>query len=206
MKRFVIILVVLLCVLVAADFLLKAAAENAASKLIDKQIPQRVEPEVRLGSFPFLLSLLRGSFDEVVIEIPEALDGKLVVEDIRLTLKDVELEALEVLAGRGNLFAKTLEGQGVISEASVNEAVADQAPGVEVELREQRVTVSKDGVSLPATAVVAGNRILIAAGEVVGPLEIPLPELLRDVQFSSLRAERGRLVLGVVATRLRIRT
>ena len=206
MKKLGITLVILICVLLGADFLLKAAAENTAAKLVDAQIARKVEPEVKLGDFPFLLSLLRGSFDEVTIEIPEASEGPLVVEDIRLILEDVDLEALEVLAGRGNLFAKSLRGRGVVDEATLSDIVGAQSPGVEVSVGVRRVTLTQDGVVVPATAVVAGNRILIAGGELVDPFEIPLPTLLPDLQFSSLRAERGRLVLEVVGSRVRIKT
>ena len=196
----------MVCVLLAADFLLRNAAENAAADLIDEQIPHRVDPEVGLGGFPFLLSVLSGHFDEVTISVPEAAEGSLVVEDIRLTLRDVDLEALEVLGGRGNLTAREMRGRGFISEGTVNDVVRGQGADVDVAIEDGRVSVSANGVTSAATAVVAGNRLLIKAGEVLGPIEIPLPVLLPEIQFSTLTATPGRLVLGVVGSRVRIRT
>lgn len=206
MKRLGVTLVVLAGVLLAADFLVRAAAENAAANLIDEQVSQRIDPEVRLGGFPFLLSLVRGSFDEVRITVPEMSKDSMKVEDIRLTLEDVKLEALEVLAGRGNLFAKSVSGRGIISEATINDVIGSQTPGVQISIEERRITVSRGGIEAPANAVVAGNRLLISAGEAMGALELPLPVLLEEVRFSSLSAEPGRLVLGVIGSRVRVRT
>ena len=206
MKRAGVTLVVLLCLFLGADFLLRAAAENAAAKLIDERIPVRVEPDVGLGKFPFLMSVVTGKFDEVTIDIPKAAEGGLVVEDIHLTLEDVELEALEVLAGRGNLRAESLRGEGIVSERTVNDLIAEQAPGIAVNIQDGRVNVSRDGIEVPANAVIAANRILIGAGEVLAPLEIPLPALLEGVQFTTLRAESGRLVLGVIGSQIRVRS
>ena len=205
MKRAGVTLVVLLCLFLAADFMLRAAAENAAAKLIEEKIPREVDPDVGLGKFPFLMSVVTGRFDEVTIDIPEAAEGGLVVEDIHLTLEDVQLEALEVLGGRGNLRAESLRGEGIVSERTVNELIAEQSPGIAVNIQDGRVNVSRDGIEVPANAVIAANRILIGAGEVLAPLEIPLPVLLEGVRFSSLRAERGQLVLGVIGSQIRVR-
>lgn len=205
MKRTGFVLIVIAGLLLLADFGLRIAAESAASKLIDKKIPQEVDPDVGLGKFPFLLSLITGTFDEVTIDIPEAAEGGLVVEDIHLTLEDVQLEALEVLGGRGNLRAASLRGRGIVSEKTLNDLVSDQVSGVGMNIQDGRISVSRDGIEVPANAVVAANRILVGAGEVMAPIEIPLPSLLEGVRFSSLRAERGRLVLGVIGSQLSIR-
>lgn len=193
--------------MVVADFTLRDRAEGAAADLIDKQIAQEVEPEVDLGGFPFLRSVLTGTFDEITISIPEFKEGPLLIEDVVLTLRDVRLEPLEVLAGRGDLRAPSLEGNGVISEATLNEVVGSQVSGVTVAIERNRVSLSRDGQTVAATAVVAGDSLLMQAGELgAGPIEIALPPLLQDVRFSSLRATPGELVLEVAGGPLRIRT
>lgn len=206
MKRFVTILAVVAVLLVAGDFLLRGAAENAAAKLIDEQIAQQVEPQVDLGGFPFLPSVLSGRFDEVTVTVPEAEHNGLVVEDISLAFRDARLEPLEVLAGRGDLRATSLRGRGVISQEALTEVLRATDPALSVTIEPDRVAVSRDGATIAATAVVAANRILFQAGEIAPEVEIPLPELLPGIQFSSLRAASGELVLGVVGNRVRIRT
>jgi hypothetical protein len=206
MKKFVTVVAVIALLLVVGDFFLRNLAENAAAELIDEQIPQRVDPEVDLGGFPFFVSVLTGRFDEVTVRVPEAEQNGLVVEDISLTFRDARLEPLEVLAGRGDLRAASLRGRGVISEEALTDVLRTTDPSLTVIIEDGRVAVSRDGTTIAATAVVAANRILFQAGEVAPELEIPLPELLPDIQFSSLRADSGELVLGVVGNRVRIRT
>lgn len=206
MKRASFFIAVVLGLLLLADFGLRAAAEKAAADLIDKKIEQRVDPSVGLGGFPFLFSLLSGSFDEVTVAVPSAAQGSLVVDDIELTFSDVRLEALEVLGGRGDLRARTLRGRGVITETTINNVVGEKAPGVRVIIDENRVLVSRDGVEVDATAIVANDNVLISAGEATElTFEIPLPALLEDVRFSSLQARPGQLVLRIEASRVRIR-
>ena len=204
MKRTLVVLVIVSAVLIVGDLFLRAAAEKAAARLIDKKIPQRVEPTVRLGGSPFLLSMFRGNFDEVTVSIPSAREDVLVVDDIRLTFADVRLEALEVLAGRGDLRAEGLRGRGTISEETLNKIMVASAPGVTVAIEDGSISVAREGVEVAATAVVASDTIFIKAGE-VGPIEIPLPDLLPDVRFSSLEPRRDELVLGIHATDVRIR-
>ena len=206
MKRFLIVIAVIAVILLIGDYVLRGVAENAAADLIDEQIAQEVEPEVELGGFPFLRSVLTGTFDEITITIPDVAQGPLLVEDIVLTLRDVRLEALEVLAGRGDLRAASLKGRGVISESTLNEVVGAQYPGLTITIEKDRVSVSRNGTTVAANAVVAGNRLLFQAGELAAPLEVPLPELLPEVLFSSLRATPGELVLQVIGTRVRVRT
>ena len=205
MKRLGIFLVVVAVLLVGADLLLRAVAEGSAAKLIDKKVTQGAEPDVDLGGFPFLPSLFAGHFDRIDIDISSASEGQLLMEDIELTLRDVELDAFELRDGKGALRAESLRGRATISEATINEILSAEHPDVRVEVEDGRIMVSRGSFSAPANAVLAANRLLISAGEVLGALEIPLPNLSRDFQFTSLRPEPGRMVLGVNAANVRIR-
>lgn len=207
LKKFLIFVVIIAGLLVVGDFMLRDRAERAAGDLIDQQIAQEIDPEVDLGGFPFLRSVLTGTFDRITITIPEINEGPLLVEDVVLTLRDIQLEPLEVLAGRGDLRAASLRGGGGISEATLNEIVRSQVPGLTVAIQRNRVTLSRDGVTFAATAVVAGGRLLMQASELgIDPIEVALPTLLQDIRFSSLRVTPGELVLQVEGGPLRIRT
>jgi hypothetical protein len=208
-KKFLIFLVIVAGLLVVGDFMLRDRAEDAAADLIDSQISQKVDPKVDLGGFPFLRSVLTGTFERITITIPEAAEGPLVIEDIELVLEDVRLEPLAVLAGRGDLRAASLGGSGVISESTLNDIIGADAPGLTVAIEKDRVLLSHEGTTVAATAYVAGGRLFVGAGEGelgVGPFEIVLPELLPGVRFASLEATPGELVLQVAGGRLRVRT
>ena len=204
MKRLLLFLVIAAVALAAGDVWLRRSAEDAAADLIDLQIPQRVEPEVELGGFPFVVSVLTGRFDEVTVVVPDVTENGLTIEDVRLVLEDVRLEPLEVLAGRADLRARAVSGTGLVPESSLAAVVEDQAPGVTVSVEANRIMVSGGGTSVAATAVIAGNRLLLRAGELV-TIEVPLPELLPGVSFSALEATPDELRLEVAGGRLRIK-
>jgi len=203
-KRLIVFLVVLAVLFFAADFFLRMTAERAAARLIADRVSLQAEPEVDFGGFPFLFSAVRGHFDRITIDVASAREDEIKVDDIHLTLEGVELRPLEVLGGEGSLRARSLRGRGVISEATLNRTIAGEGPDVEIEVEDGRILVTSGDLSVPANALVARNRLVFSAGEVLGPLEAPLPTLLPDVRFTSLRAEQDRLVLGAVASRVRI--
>ena len=205
MKRLVVFLVVVVVLVTASDFLLRVAAENVVAGLVDDRITKDGEPEVDLGGFPFLFSLLEVRFDEMTVVIPEATHEEVTVEHVELTFTEVRADAFELLGGGGTVRARSVAGSGSISEADFARVVDRHFPGVTVELNDNRVTMSRAGVSASATAVVAANRILISAGEVAAPVDIPLPSLMSGVQFSSLEVYEGELVLRIEGSRVRIR-
>lgn len=205
MKKLVAFVLVLLVLFVVADFGLKASAESAAAQEIDENAARSGETEVDLGGFPFLPSLFAGSFDRMQIDISSASERDLLVEDIHLTLRGVELDAFEFIDGGGSVRADSVRGSGTIAEATINEVIAAEREGLQVEVENGRVVVSQGGFSAPANVVVAGNRLLISAGEIVGPAEFPLPALARGIRFNSIRAEQNRLVLGADASAVTIR-
>ena len=205
MKRFVVFLVVVVALLTAADFLLRMAAERVVAGLVDDRVARQGDPEVDLGGFPFVLSLFGGRFDDMTVVIPAATQQSVTVEHVELTFEEVRADAFELLGGGGIVRARSVAGSGSISEADFARVVDQLFPGVTVDLHDNRVTMSRAGVSASATAVIAANRILISAGEVVPPVEIPLPVLMSGVQFSSLEVYEDELVLRVEGSRVRIR-
>ena len=204
MKKLLFFIVILAVVLTAGDVWLRRSAEHAAADLIDLQIPQEVEPEVELAGFPFVVSVLTGRFEEVTVAVPDVTENGLTIEDVRLVLEDVRLEPLEVLGGHADLRARSVSGAGVVSESALAAVVEQQTPDLSVSIEGDRIMVSGQGTSVAATAVIAGNRLLLRAGELV-TIEVPLPEMLPGVSFSSLEAAPGELRLEVAGGRLRIK-
>ena len=67
MRKFVITLVVLAVLLVAADFGLRAYAESRAADAINSELGRDVQPDVSIEGFPFLLHAIQGSYPEVIM-------------------------------------------------------------------------------------------------------------------------------------------
>ena len=127
-RRLVIALVVLLGLLVVADFVTAAIFEHEVSKRAKAKFGLADDPSVRVGGFSFLLQAFSGEYDHVTV------DAKGV--PVRDTLKDVEVHAdlYGVQAPLSDLISGSLkgvpvrevEGQVRIKASDVQRAVSAQ--------------------------------------------------------------------------------
>lgn len=127
-RRLVIALVVLIGLLVVADFGAAAIFEYQVSKRARDQFDLSDDPSVKVGGFSFLAQAVSGEYGHVTI------DAKGVpVED---TLRDLEvhIELRDVQAPLGDLVSGSLkevkvrevEGQVKVKASDVNRAIANQ--------------------------------------------------------------------------------
>jgi DUF2993 family protein len=102
-RRLVIALVVLLGLLVAADFITAAIFEHEVSKRARAKFGLADDPSVKVGGFSFLLQAFSGEYDHVTVDAK----GVPVRE-----LKDVEVHAdlLGVRAPLGDVISGSLKG------------------------------------------------------------------------------------------------
>ncbi|MGQ0840420.1 LmeA family phospholipid-binding protein [Actinokineospora sp.] len=124
-RRLVITLVVLLGLLVAADFGAAAVFEHEVSKRAQAQFDLRDHPSVKVGGFSFLVQAFSGEYDLVTV------DAKGV--PVRDTLRDVDVHAdlRGVRAPLSDLVSGSLtgvpvrevEGQVRVKAADVNRAI-----------------------------------------------------------------------------------
>lgn len=126
-RRLVITLVVLLGLLVAADFITAAVFEHEVSKRAKAKFGLTDDPSVRVGGFSFLLQALSGEYDHLTV------DAKGV--PVRETLKDVEVHADlfgvqaplgDLISGSAQVRINEVEGQVKIKASDVNRAITAQ--------------------------------------------------------------------------------
>lgn len=84
-KRIVIVLLVLVAVLVAADFGVAAAGENQLSKKIRTQLNLSSDPAVTIHGFPVILQALKGDYSDISISATGVA--------AKNTLRDLEIDA-----------------------------------------------------------------------------------------------------------------
>lgn len=97
MKRLIIGLLVLVGLLVAADFGAAALAESAVSRQMREQIGLRDDPQVRINGFPFITQALAGSYSSIDVSAPRLQVGALQEVEVTAQLRDVEAPLSEVL-------------------------------------------------------------------------------------------------------------
>ena len=123
-RKLVITLIVLLVLLVAADFGARAYAESRTADAIKAEVGTDVTPDVSIEGFPFLWHAVRGSYPQVVISASttsaDAIPGVRAVAD----LETVDLPLRDALAGNAsNLTAQSANVRALIPLDSLAAAV-----------------------------------------------------------------------------------
>ena len=156
-RRLVIALVVLLGLLVAADFITAAIFEHEVSKRARSKFKLADDPAVRVGGFSFLLQAFSGEYDHVTVDAKGVPVGD--------ALKDVEVHAdlFGVRAPLGELISGSskgvqvseVEGQVRIKASDVNRAISQNPSDVVKTLT--RLTIDPVSLSTATTAPAEGS-------------------------------------------------
>ncbi len=102
MKKLVITLVVVLGVLIAADFGAAATAEYQVSQHMREQLKLNEDPSVRFNGFPFLYQAAAGDYRDVEVQARAVRVGQLSEVGVEANLLHARVATSEVIAGNAN--------------------------------------------------------------------------------------------------------
>jgi hypothetical protein len=173
-RKLLITLIVLVALLVGADFGGRAIAESRAGEALARELQTSTAPNVDITGFPFLTQAIRGRYDHIVVALTTAQLGELSVGGqvdlytVRFPLSDaISGNAANMTADRADLSAKVPIDQFV---QELNRAGLT-------------VTTAGGGVRLTQTITVAGQKISVAA------------DLNVDVQDNTVHLTTGKPVV-----------
>jgi hypothetical protein len=207
----IIVLLVLIALLVAADFAARAFAENKAASEIQQQgFPKK--PNVDIEGFPFLTQVAAKDFKDIQISSSNVIEGPLDIASIDATLKNVHING----AFSGGTI-DSLNGTATITFTALSNAMTAEA-GPLGQLANVGLTLSADGphkvkatlnaVVFSGTAVwrvttTSGNGInvhLVSAGGLpssllspVKNIKLQLPKLPLGLTIESLSVNSSGL-------------
>ena len=126
MRKFLITLVALAVLLVAADFGARAYAEYRAASAIQTELGLAQSPDVSIEGFPFLWHAVQGSYPQVIISAGNV-SGQLPGTQARVTLTTVAMPLRDAAAGdTSHLTAQATNLQVVIPISSLQAALPRQ--------------------------------------------------------------------------------
>lgn len=230
MRKAIIALLVLVGLLVAADFGVAAAAEQQVSKRMRAELGLTNDPAVRINGFPFVAQAASGDYPDVVITADRLTVGPFTEVSVRAELTHVRAGLGELL-GSGPRTLRIDEASGTVR---VNAAdLGRQLPGV-TQLRIEPVSSASvsglipeldpdNAVRLLGTVTLLGQRFdvsLLAVMQLDGTVVQIVPrefevggigrsaQLPRAVQAAlrqlfTLRLDPGTLPFTVMPTTLR---
>ena len=176
-RRWLIALVVLLGLVVAADRVGVAVAESTLASQIQKDQKLSQKPGVSISGFPFLTQVVSRDFGHVAVDIRGLNASGVPISDIH-----ADLNGVHVSSGYNSATVDTITATAILAYSDLSKAVTAQVDGI------GNVTISQGtGGQLKATYELAG---LTASAEVAvtllpnnqielksGKIDSPLPDL-----------------------------
>jgi hypothetical protein len=131
-KVLLVVLVLLIGGLFAADRFAVNRAESEISRQVAAQYGLRERPSVKIGGFPFLNQVVIGRYDRIDVGIKAWTEQGVTVQDVRIRLDGLNGPLGDLVNGdRSRLRAKKATGSAVIPYAVIlQQATAQGAQGV----------------------------------------------------------------------------
>jgi len=125
-RRLVVTFVVLLGLLVVADFAAAAMFEYQVSKRAREQFQLADDPSVKVGGFSFLAQAVSGEYGHVMIDAKGVpVEDTLRDLEVHIELRDVQAPLGELVSGSlQEVKVREVEGQVKVKASDVNRAVA----------------------------------------------------------------------------------
>ncbi len=169
-RRLVVALLVLVGLLVAADFAAAAAAESAVSRQLRAQLGLSDDPSVRINGFPFLTQAIAGDYRSVDVSANHIRLGELRDVEVGAQLRDVRAPLSELL-GSGPKTIRVDQAYGTVRISAAD--LARLIPGVD-KLRIENI----DDTMLEQAVEEGGDNSLIAidpgtAARIAGTATVP---------------------------------
>lgn len=188
MRRLIITLLILIGVLVAADFAAAAVAESAVSRQMREQIGLVDDPSVRINGFPFLIQAISGHYHSVDISAQRISVGEFRDLEVRAQLRDVTAPLGELLGSGGRpLQVHDAEGAVRVSPKDIERLL----PGVD------KLRIDSIDTEALERAVATGGEAALAeidpdtAARLVGTTEV-LDQQLEVSVIAVLQLADGR--------------
>ncbi len=200
MRKLLILLLILVALLLAADFGLKAVAEAQTAKALQSTLRLSTKPSVSLGGFPFLAHLASGSFPSITLDGRRFDADKVPIESAHITLNDVRLSTSELIGGRGGTVrVGGGEGTATLTGKGVTAALHDQS--VNATVRFEHGTAMVSSPDLPGRTARADvrvrNGLLVLRSRVAGQVySLPLPQIVKGIRYTGATIEGDVAVLA----------
>ena len=186
------LLVALALLLVAGDALARSFVEGRVEERLGNELDADVS--VSLGGFPFVLNLVRGRFPSATLELQDARRRGLDIERVALSLRGVEVSL------RGSAPEAVVEsgrGRATISLPVLGAFIEHRSPLAVVRFQDEQVTVRVPSLGRAVTVPLTLQDGRLTVEPPVGPpISIPLPRLLKGLEYRSIELTGSSAVLG----------
>ena len=124
-RRWIIALVILVGLLVAADRIGAAVAESTLASQIQKDQKLSQKPGVSIGGFPFLTQVISRNFSHVTVDIRGLVASGVPISDIH-----ADLSGVHVSSGYNSATVDNLTATAILNYSDLSKAISNQVENI----------------------------------------------------------------------------
>jgi DUF2993 family protein len=200
MRRFLVVVLVLLLAIAIADVALKSLAERRIEGAIQEELDLTSRPEVTIRGWPFIVRVLRGEFNSVIVVADGISARGLDLRDIRLEFHDVRFSLGQIILGdERRVRVDRAAGTAAVTAGELNSELRARDVPATVDFIDGQVVVSSTELNVGASAAVSidSGRLVVTPEGGLDPLTFDLPQFTKSVTYRSVRIEDARAILRV---------
>ena len=205
-RRPLVALVVLVVLLVAADFVLRAVTERLVAQRVERSLHLSERPSVSLSGFPFLLHFAEGHFASASAKAGGVRSEGVSFGSVTLSLRDIRFPPGKLIFGNGgDVRATTGEGSLDMTGAQATEALRARGTDASVRFAGGKVLVRSPQFprEISATVTVSGNQLVLRSADraLSGSFSVRLPEIIQGLRFTGVGIHGSTAVFRFVLDR-----
>jgi hypothetical protein len=175
-RRLLVVAVVLVVLLVAADFAARAVAATELRDRARQRVQGAQDSSASVGSFPFLARLLlAGSIARVNVKVKPVATARITFDFVNLDLRDVHVDRNRLLRDRS--VQLTGLGSGTVT-AEVSQGEISRLAHLTVTFSPGRAAVTVGGTQVSAPVDVTRGQLTIGSGRAALHVTIPRGPLM----------------------------
>jgi hypothetical protein len=200
MRRFLIVVLVLLFAVAIADVALKSLAERRIERAMQSNLNLSSRPEVTIKGWPFFVRVLQGEFNSVIVVADGVSTRGIDLRDVRLEFHDVRFSLGQILSGdERRVNVGRAEGTAAVTANELNSELRARNVPATVDFIDGQAIVSVTDLNVDAAADVSidAGRLVVTPEGSVEALAFELPRFTEGVTYSSVRIDDSRAILQV---------
>ncbi|MGI5166757.1 DUF2993 domain-containing protein [Spirillospora sp. CA-253888] len=191
-KVLLVLLILLVGGVVAADRLILRGAENEIGRQVAAQYQLQRDPDVKIHGFPFLTQAFSGKYEQIDVAIGDWRQQGVTVGDVKVEMRGVHAPLSEIAAGNSdNVTADTATASAVVPYEVIKQRapkevkrIAPKGENLEVDLSGQVLNFPLAGTAIvsvkPTGRGIAITPLSVGTG---AGLQVPLALVQRELTW-----------------------
>ena len=196
-KRLVLMLVMPLVLLVAADYGLRLYSQSVVGGEVQSALDLREKPSVSFGGWPFAPYIFSGDLPSATFTVDDLGANGFSLHEVVVELEDVRFPTGRLITGGGGTIrAAHGAGTAILTSEEASAALHRAGVAATVTFSEGRATARLGSIDADLDVELEGNTLVLTPATVSRlAARIELPTVVRGLRYTGVRLGDGQAVL-----------